>query len=118
MKILVDKNPLPKGRPRFSGKHAYTPKKTADYETYVAQCANNAIRGNMLETELIAISLKFYRKGQVKADIDNLTKACLDALNGIAWKDDKQVRRLSASVEYGHKTGYAIIEIEVITEGA
>jgi len=30
-----------------------------------------------------------------KPDIDNLTKAILDALNGIAWKDDAQVTQIN-----------------------
>jgi Holliday junction resolvase RusA-like endonuclease len=31
-----------------------------------------------------------------KPDIDNLTKAILDALNGIAWNDDAQVAQITA----------------------
>ena len=31
-----------------------------------------------------------------KPDIDNLTKAILDALNGIAWNDDAQVSEIKA----------------------
>lgn len=36
---------------------------------------------------------------RVQPDIDNCLKVMLDSLNGLAWVDDKQVRRLSA--EYG-----------------
>ena len=28
-------------------------------------------------------------------DLDNVAKACLDALNGAVWRDDRQVRRLT-----------------------
>jgi Holliday junction resolvase RusA-like endonuclease len=35
-----------------------------------------------------------------KPDTDNLLKAVLDGLNGIAWADDSQVIRVSASKEY------------------
>jgi len=43
-----------------------------------------------------------------KPDIDNLTKAILDALNGIAWKDDAQVTQINV-----HKIWSAKDQIEV-----
>ena len=39
-------------------------------------------------------------KHTVKPDIDNLTKAVLDALNGLAWYDDAQIVELNASKTY------------------
>lgn len=36
-----------------------------------------------------------------KPDIDNLAKCVLDALNGIAYRDDNQVVRLEVSKFYG-----------------
>ncbi len=29
-------------------------------------------------------------------DVDNIAKACLDALNGVVWRDDRQVVRLTS----------------------
>ena len=43
-----------------------------------------------------------------KPDIDNLTKAILDALNGIAWKDDAQVTQINV-----HKIRSAKDQIEI-----
>ena len=43
-----------------------------------------------------------------KPDIDNLTKAILDALNGIAWKDDAQVTQINV-----HKIWSAKDQIEI-----
>lgn len=34
-------------------------------------------------------------------DIDNITKTVLDALNGIAWKDDAQIVVLHVTKKYG-----------------
>jgi Holliday junction resolvase RusA-like endonuclease len=34
-------------------------------------------------------------------DLDNAAKACLDALNGVAWEDDSQVARLVVEKSYG-----------------
>jgi Holliday junction resolvase RusA-like endonuclease len=39
-----------------------------------------------------------------KPDIDNITKSVLDALNGIAWEDDKQVVRISVGKRYENMT--------------
>lgn len=36
-----------------------------------------------------------------RKDIDNLEKAVLDALNGVAWHDDSQVVRVVKSKSYG-----------------
>lgn len=39
-----------------------------------------------------------------RQDIDNLEKAVLDALNGVAWNDDSQVVRVVKSKSYGTKS--------------
>ena len=44
-------------------------------------------------------------------DIDNLIKFVFDALNGIFWKDDKYIAKLSASKMYGEEPR-TVIEIE------
>ena len=36
-----------------------------------------------------------------RPDLDNMAKACLDSLNGVAWHDDSQVRRLVVEKSYG-----------------
>jgi Holliday junction resolvase RusA-like endonuclease len=36
-----------------------------------------------------------------RQDVDNVAKAVLDALNGVAWVDDTQVRRLVVEKSYG-----------------
>ena len=36
-----------------------------------------------------------------RQDVDNVAKAVLDALNGIAWVDDTQVQRLVVEKSYG-----------------
>ena len=35
-----------------------------------------------------------------KPDIDNMQKAVLDALNGLAWDDDSQIVKVTAEKEY------------------
>tara|TARA_S200002703_G_scaffold94979_1_gene82002 strand:+ start:319 stop:669 length:351 start_codon:yes stop_codon:yes gene_type:complete len=36
-----------------------------------------------------------------RADVDNIAKAVLDALHGVAWNDDKQVECLAVRKTYG-----------------
>jgi Holliday junction resolvase RusA-like endonuclease len=36
-------------------------------------------------------------KSSLKGDVDNYVKSVLDALNGVAWEDDKQI--ISLTVE-------------------
>ena len=45
-----------------------------------------------------------------KPDIDNLTKAILDALNGIVWKDDAQVTQINVQKIWSAKDQ---IEVEI-----
>ncbi|MBA2708309.1 MAG: RusA family crossover junction endodeoxyribonuclease [Gemmatimonadaceae bacterium] len=76
-----------KGRPRFGGGRAYTPAGTRSWEEFVGWTWV-AAHGNTRLTGPIAIELDF---NQVRADLDNLVKAILDAMNGIAYVDDSQV---------------------------
>jgi crossover junction endodeoxyribonuclease RusA len=39
------------------------------------------------------VTLTWYRQAR-RGDLDNRAKAILDALNGLAWGDDRQIRRL------------------------
>ena len=43
-------------------------------------------------------------KHTVKPDLDNLTKAVLDALNDVAWYDDSQIVQLNVSKQYNGKS--------------
>lgn len=41
-------------------------------------------------------------------DVDNIAKACLDALNGIVWRDDRQVMRLTSEKFSGDRAAILI----------
>ena len=47
-----------------------------------------------------------------KPDVDNICKIILDALNGVAYKDDTQVIRLSISKKYTESTERVEFEVK------
>jgi len=97
--------PKSKGRPRAGrGGHFYTDKKTREYEDAVKQFyidAQGPKFDGLIEVELtfkknsITISImEIKNESKLKGDADNLAKAVLDALNTVAYDDDRQVNNL------------------------
>ena len=60
----------------------------------------------------VAVFLDVYRPRR-RGDLDNILKATLDALNGIAYRDDQQVEQITA-VRYDDKRAPRI-EVSVVT---
>lgn len=125
---------VPKQRPRISGRQAYTPKRTKDYEGRVLAAFRSSYSGFypafgkdvpvwVCIHIIQAIPKSWSKKKRARAeageifplgrngDIDNIAKSILDALNGFAYEDDCQVTRLMISKEYGSEPR-AIVQIE------
>jgi len=106
--------PCGKGRPKFSTSggfvRAYTPEKTANYETLVRVSWQQQTNGYHFQDEPLRAYLVAYfpfpksmtkkRRKQLaeqgnpytkKPDNDNIAKAVFDALNNVAYIDDSQV---------------------------
>jgi Holliday junction resolvase RusA-like endonuclease len=129
--FVIPGEPVAKGRPRFvrAGKfvRTYTPDKSARFEQLVKLEAQNAGVELIEGPVSIHVIAKWPMKGQprkknprpgewktTRPDLDNLLKAVLDGLNGVAFADDAQVVR--AVVEKHHasqgQAAQTIIEIE------
>lgn len=102
-----------KGRVKFSARggfaRAYTDAKTVTAENWVRSCASDVAPAAPLEgpVELhavvgVAVPASWPKKRQAaalagtlrptsKPDIDNAVKLIADALNGVIWRDDKQI---------------------------
>ena len=94
--ITIYGRPVPKGRPRLGkGGHVYTPQATRLYEFAVATLAREAF-AQPLEGDVM-MRLRFYIHGRKRPDIDNAIKAVADGMNGIAYKDDRQVVKVDAA---------------------
>jgi len=118
--------PTPKGRPRFTRTgHAYTPKKTLDYEKTIAMYYVD--QGFTKYEGPVQIKLVFqmpipksftkkkielikggYLKYDKKPDLDNLAKSILDALNGIAYEDDSKITGLFLVKRYSNFPGVSM----------
>ena len=116
---------------RFSGR-AYTPKQTVEYENWVKTCYLEKYRGQKpLEKPLKVKIIAYYevprsasekKKLQmlhneifptIKPDTDNIAKSILDSLNGIAYKDDKQVVDLRVRKQYAEVPSVSVWISEV-----
>ena len=127
VKYTIYHEPVAQGRPRFARGRAYDPPKSKAYKEFVALTAKRHF-SKPLEGAL-SIRVVFYMpmpkswsKGKKeqheglfhtsRPDIDNLCKALLDGLNGVAFEDDGQVVCLQAWKFWSSEPK---IEIEVWT---
>ena len=89
VRFTVSGRPIPLERHRASRGRAYLPKRSAVYRELVQGCWLEAGRPS-LGGAAFALSARFYG-AHGSADLDNLVKACLDALNRLAFTDDRQL---------------------------
>ena len=122
--FTVEGTPIGKGRPKFARRgnfvSTYTPTKTRDYETLIADAAQKAMGSSEpLKTPVAAyiyitvpIPASYSKKRSEaclsglerpckKPDIDNIIKAFLDSMNNIVYADDTQVVSLHSTKRYG-----------------
>lgn len=115
----IKMKPFGKERHRFGRGTVYTPKKTSSHEIMIGNLANTAMRGRQIlkcacsvfiivEEEVPKTWPKWKREAALdgfiahtkKPDIDNIGKLILDSINGIVYKDDSQVRRLTVNKRF------------------
>ena len=127
MIFTVEGKPQGKARPRvvqnrYTGKSvAYTPTKTGNYEDLI-RWSYKAVGGKYLGEKTLQVDIQaFYPipkafskvktndaingdiRPTTKPDCDNIIKVVLDALNGVAFYDDKQIVAVSCNKYYGER---------------
>ena len=114
---------MPQSRPRFSKfGGCYEPAPMKEYKRKIAAVAKAFMQSNNLEpmTGELSASVRLYRKykrtSRRYGDCDNLSKAVLDACNGIIYADDSQI--VSCSCEKYTDKDKPRIEIEIEIERA
>lgn len=117
MNIVIPGRPVPAVRMTQSSKFVHKQaQRYLDYKVLVGWVAKNVLKTKVPTSAKASVAIQFYiHKGQTP-DIDNLIKAILDGLNGIAWQDDKQVVKVIAErLEAGSKDcERAEIKIEAV----
>lgn len=131
IEFFVPGIPVAKGRPKFarSGNfvRAYTPEKTANYETQVSWYAHEAMKGktpfelpiilHVMATMPIPASISKKKQAQMvndeiahmkRPDLTNIIKAIEDGMNGIVYKDDCQIHIIGAEKRYGLDVGVLV----------
>jgi Holliday junction resolvase RusA-like endonuclease len=139
MLIEIPGNPVAKRRPRFfrrgKGVGTYNSQETEEgkAQLFIA----NQWRGNPTD-KAVAVDMRFFverpkshfgtgrnseklKKSapafptESRKDVDNMAKFFLDCMNGIVFRDDRQVVRLFAEKSYAYASGTRI-EIEIMEE--
>lgn len=122
LKFTVPGEPKAKARHRMTRQgFSYTPKETIEYENWVKHCYISAHGQTMFEGPVKATIVayfkipKSYSKSKLKEiadgrlrptkkpDTDNIAKAVLDSLNGIAYKDDSSIVALQVDKYFDDK---------------
>lgn len=85
---------------RGHGYGLYMTKEGSDWKETVGWEAKRAMAGDKIMTEDCTVSLTFYWKDRRKHDIDSCIKFLLDAMQGIVYENDNQVRSLAATKHY------------------
>lgn len=132
--FVVPGVPVGKGRPRFAKRgsfvQTYTPEKTASYENLVKVLAMQAMKGTQPLPYPVRVAIdvaicppvSWSKKKRAQAlsqlihptgrpDIDNVAKGILDAMNGVAYLDDKQVISLTVRKFY-RDSDYAYVRVD------
>lgn len=122
--FTIPGEPCAKGRPRFNRAtgHARTPEKTSRYEqlvqlSYMQHVGQDVTLQGPIKAYIRAYfsipkSISQRKRGQMisgdlkplkKPDADNIAKIVLDALNGMAYQDDKEVAVLLVEKHWAEK---------------
>lgn len=128
IEFFIPSTPVAQGRPKAStigGKvRMYDPKKSADYKTWVRQCAidHMAMTGKDMYARDIPLCMRIeifisrpttkpkrYQIPTTKPDNTNYAKGIEDALNSVCYHDDSQLSTTMQKKRYGERPGVLVL---------
>ena len=131
IQFTIKGDPKSKQRPIFSAKNGkvrvFSGKSTSSFENLVKMCAQEHIEKPLENAVGMHIKFFLHRPKYLvwktkpmpavytdkRPDLDNLVKAVVDGLNGVAFKDDAQIVNLQAEKLYHSGSGGARTEIKI-----
>lgn len=135
LEFTIPGEPVGKGRPRFNGEtgRTYTPAKTVNYENLVKLCFRQAYPNHEPFAKKVPLGVEIFAHFKIpksaskrkaedmfdqiirptkKPDCDNIAKAVLDALNGLAYYDDSQVVQVYVYKRYSYTPHVEVVITE------
>lgn len=117
IKFSVNTEPVPFKRAMANGKRRYNDPRYSEYKLYLGLHARVAMNGQAPFDGAIRIHVDVFTKYEPTSlksgDVDNHLKAAMDALNGICYRDDRQIVDATVNVHKGDP--HVTIELEAIT---
>ena len=115
MKIIIEGDPHPMARPRVVKGHVYYLSRDIEWRELIRwTCLQAMARREPYECAL-EVRAKFYRKlnpvSKCYGDIDNLLKGLFDGMNGIVFKDDSQIVKVTAEKYCDKENPRAEVEV-------
>ena len=114
IKFTVTTEPVPFKRAMTNGKRRFNDPRYSDFKEYVGAHAKVAMAGRLPFDGAIRIHVDVFTKYEPTSlksgDVDNHLKAAMDALNGICYRDDRQIVDATVNVRKGNP--HITIELE------
>lgn len=115
-------SPVAASRPRVSRHGSYYAGAYRRFRTEVSPIVDEVLGNNFdplegklnVDIECFCTRPKTTKLENPKPDVDNMAKACLDALNGKLWHDDSQIIRLYVTKQWASpgEQGYFNVSVE------
>jgi Holliday junction resolvase RusA-like endonuclease len=109
VELVIPGEPAVKERPRCTGRGAVSTKKQKQAEAEIGRLLQAKYIVPTLHAGPVSLYMRFYT-GNAGKDWDNMAKLVCDALNGVLWKDDRQVIFAQVKVRPAHGKPGTIIE--------
>lgn len=114
VKITIPGRPVPAVRMTQRGKYVKPQaQRYLEYKELVSWTGRAVINRPLPKGNQASVTMRFFLCGGQTPDIDNLIKAILDGLNGIAWEDDKQVVEVRAQRGKASNKQFECAEVEI-----